>query len=198
MTQPASLAHAYPLVASGLPRLTEYVHMSTEERSAFLATATEAEFATVFLEAGDAHRLLFESLFPELDKAIRDRWLSHGSNAFVDAVRAHARESFTTKQTVKRLQVETRATRTVADWKREIAEREAYAESSERGAILREQEAADMANRYKELFETLKKRLADGIMVPPGMEEQFGEAHKLATEILARLQKRTPANDEAQ
>ncbi len=165
-----TLISAFPLVAAGLGRLTTYVGMSTEERSTFLNTAPAEELAALFLEAGDAHRLMFDSLFPEVDKVVRDRWIAHGSDEFARAVRAHARESREMKTTVNILAAQTRALLTPAEWKKNLAEREAHAESCERGALLREEQAAEAATSYKAMLLKLKERLKDGIIVPPDDE----------------------------
>ncbi len=172
-----TLAKTYPLVAQGLARFTAYVNMTVDERSEYLATASPEELAALHVEVSDVYYVFANTYVKDIAKTVRDRFLAVGSDAFERAVRNHARESDVAVQAVNRMAAQCNATRPVAHWKKELAEREAYAENAERAAVEREAKALEQASAYAEMknrhaaeLTMLRKRMADGIIVPPSDE----------------------------
>ncbi len=188
-----TLATAYPLVVVGLSRLTAYVNMTPDVRTAFLLDATAEQLAELFLEAGDVHRLLFDHLYKEIDRAVRDRWLSNGDDRFADAVRAHARESDVTRQAVNVILQEVNATMPAARWKKQLAENEAYAEGAQRFAEQEKAKYAEAATSYKDAMGKLQRRLQDGLTVPEGMEEEVAAMQAQFNRVVAMLNARKAA-----
>ena len=115
-----TLTDAYPLVAAGLQSLTAYVRMTPDERSAYLQTAEADALATLFLEAGDLFLCLTDRVYKDIDRAVRDRWLSQGDDRFEKAVRGHARESGVTRQSLACIMPQVGATMPSAQWIKQV------------------------------------------------------------------------------
>lgn len=150
----ATLSDAYPLARPGLRFLDRLLDMTHAEWAAAAKQYGPEQIAAAYLEAkAELERLRDEVLRPVLNRVTQDNFLAHGSDAVERAVRAHASEDRAAKARLARLRVDTCALLPVAEWERQLAEREAYADAAERRADAREVQA----RTYVAFFDYMRK-----------------------------------------
>lgn len=134
-----TLADAYPLARPALRFLDALLDMTHAGWAATAQAYTAEEIADAYMTAkSELDRLRDEVVRPVLNRVTQDNFLAHGSDAVERAVRAHSAEDRARKTRLARLQVDTLALLPVAEWERQLAEREAYADAAERRADERE------------------------------------------------------------
>lgn len=167
---PTSLAAAYPCAVAGVDLLRAHIAATAEERAAWLLSVDEHEMTELYLQSVDLFRALQEHIFPAIDRAVRDRWLSNGDDRFEKAVRAHAREHQLSREALAEAQRQCPATMPTAQFFKQQKHFEATAEYAERMFLAKFEETEAQRAEAKALVETLMARLDDGVIIPPGVD----------------------------
>lgn len=170
MTAPATptLAEAYPLLAAGLAMLTRFVNMTPMELAQWAETVSPEELAELFESRGDVLLALEQHVHPFIDTVARARMMVEGKNLLERAVRAHPRESAETRARVGFLSAHAGCClMPEPQWSASLRKREEEVERERKGLIEDRREAVEIRDQYRALYEALRRRTSDGILVLP-------------------------------